>query len=84
MSTSFLVETGKLVNNPSGFVSIRDIDQFICLATDGCGSIGSASGRATDFCPSGPGLIPGSNMAFLAGCLYSHWELGFYSYKNES
>ena len=28
-------------------------------------------------CPGGPWL-------FLADCLYSHWALGFYSYKNKS
>ena len=38
----------------------------------------SVSGREMAFFPSGPGLNPGSTMAFLADCLYSHWALGFF------
>ena len=42
---------------------------------------GGASGRAVAFCPSRPGLIPGTDLAFFGSellLIYSRWALGFF------
>ena len=42
---------------------------------------GGASGRAVAFCPSRPGLIPGTDLAFFGTelqLIYSRWALGFF------